>query len=148
MRGKSEDRYKYSITELMKTFPGVTKCQVEKARKHANLALAGIPIEPGKYHRSRVSEAEINLFLDFIQFGGLVQDVASGTRSVKLSSNKIVVMPNVVRTVHKAEIIRLYEVTCDQINHTKKNWVVINKDSVEYTSKLPSKSEKESLRIG
>ena len=31
MCGKSEDRYKYSITELMKIFPGVTKYQVEKA---------------------------------------------------------------------------------------------------------------------
>ena len=33
MCGKSEDRYKYSITELMKIFPGVTKYQVEKAYK-------------------------------------------------------------------------------------------------------------------
>ena len=103
----------------MKIFPGVTKYQVEKARKHANLGLAGIPTEPGKYHCSRVSEAEINLFLDFVQFGGLVQNVASGTQSVKLSSNKKVVMPNVVQTVHKAEIIRLYEGACDQMNHTK-----------------------------
>ena len=28
-------------------------------------------------------------------------------------------MPNVVRTVHKAGIIRLYEGACDQMNHTK-----------------------------
>ena len=119
MCGKSEDRYKYSITELTKIFPGVTKYQVEKARKHADLGLAGIPIEPDKYHRLRVSEAEINLFLDFIQFGGLVQDVPSGTRSVKLSSHKKVMIPNVVRTVHKAGIIRLYEGACDQMNHTK-----------------------------
>ena len=33
IRGKSEERYKYSITELMKIFPGVTKYQVEKAYK-------------------------------------------------------------------------------------------------------------------
>ena len=31
MCGKSEDRYKYSIIEVMKIFPGVTKYQVEKA---------------------------------------------------------------------------------------------------------------------
>ena len=30
---KSEERYKYSITELIKIFPGVTKYQVEKAYK-------------------------------------------------------------------------------------------------------------------
>ena len=49
-----------------------------------NLGLASIPSEP-----------EINNFLDFIRFGGLVQDVASETLSVEHSSNKKVVMPNV-----------------------------------------------------
>lgn len=78
-----------------------------------NLGLASIPSEPGKHLCSRVSEAEINNFLDFIRFGGLVQDVASETLSVEHSSNEKVVMPNVTWTVHKTEIIRLYEAGCD-----------------------------------
>ena len=117
---KSDLSYKYTIAELMKMFP-VTKHQVEKARKHLNSGLTGVPIEPGKYYRTKVSEEQINHFLDFIQFSGLVQDVASGTRSVRLSTNRKVAMPNVVRTVHKAEIIRLYEGACEKSNHTKEN---------------------------
>ena len=66
---------------------------MEKARKHGNLGLAGIPTGPGKYHCSRVCEAEIVLFLDFNQFGRLVLAVASTWNTVfKLSSNKKVVM--------------------------------------------------------
>ena len=38
----------------MKIFPDVIKYQMEKARKHGNLGLTGIPTEPGKYHCSRV----------------------------------------------------------------------------------------------
>ena len=66
----------------MKIFPDVIKYQMEKARKHGNLGLTGIPTEPGKYHCSRVCEAEIVLFLDFNQFGRLVVAVASGTLSL------------------------------------------------------------------
>ena len=69
---------------LMRLFPSVTKHQIERERKHASCGQAGMPIEPRKYHRSKVTEAQINHFLDFIQFNGLVQDVSSGTRSVKL----------------------------------------------------------------
>ena len=110
--GKYEDNYKFSISQLLEMFPNVTKHQIERARKHASLGLGGIPIEPGKYFRTKVTDDQINHFLDFIQYGGLVQDVASGTRLVKLSSNRKISIPNVVRTVHKAEIIRLYEGAC------------------------------------
>ena len=37
-----------------------------------------------------------------------MQDVPSGTRTVKLTSGRKVIMPNVVRTVHKSEIVGLY----------------------------------------
>jgi len=56
--------------------------------------LTGVSIEPGKYYCTKVSEEQINHFLDFIQFSGLVQDVASGTRSARLSTNRKVAMPN------------------------------------------------------
>ena len=48
-----------------------------------------------------------------------MQDVASGTRSVKLSTGRRVTIPNAVRTVLKAEIIRLYTSACDKEGYTK-----------------------------
>ena len=48
-----------------------------------------------------------------------MQDVAIGTRSVKLSAGRRAIIPNAMRVVHKAEIIRLYTSTCDK-GYTKK----------------------------
>lgn len=56
-----------------------------------------------------------------MQTSGLIQDVASGTRRVQTSNGRVVTMPNVVRTVHKSEIIRLYESASDQVGYTKDN---------------------------
>ena len=100
-------------------FPGITRHLIDRARKHAALGFCGNPIEPGKYFRVKLTDQQINHFFDFIQFSGLVRDVASGTRSVTLSSNRKDIMPNVVRTVHKAEVIRLYEGACDKEGYSR-----------------------------
>ena len=73
-----------------------------------------MPIEPGQYSRKKLSDAQINHFLDFLRYGGVMQDVASGTRSVKLSTGSRATIPNAVRTVPKAEIIMLYTSACDK----------------------------------
>lgn len=117
MCGKSEDSCKYLVFKQLKVFPGVTKYHIEKSWKHANLGLAGIPTEPRKYHCSRLREWEINPFLDFFQFGGWWKTFQ--VEHVQLLSEKKVVMPNALWTVHQVEIIRLYEAACDQMNQTK-----------------------------
>ena len=119
--GKNEDgEYHHTINEIMSMFPGVTKHYVERARKHAGAGKTGVPIVPGVYTRKKLTDDQINHFLDFMQYGNLVQDVASGTRNVKLSTGRKTAMPNVVRIVHKAEIIRLYEAACEEEGYTHK----------------------------
>ena len=48
-----------------------------------------------------------------------MQDVASGTRLAKLSNGSKISIPNAARTVHKAEVIRLYISACDKEGYTK-----------------------------
>ena len=66
---------------------------------------AGMLKEAGKYVKKRLTDALVNHFLDFLQFSGVMQDVASGTKTVKLTSGRKVTCQ---RTVHKSEIVRLY----------------------------------------
>ena len=47
--------------------------------------------------------------------------MASGTRTVKLSTGHKTKIPNAVRTVHKAEAIRLYISACDMEGYTQMN---------------------------
>ena len=44
----------------------------------------------------RLTDAQINHFLDFLQCGGVVQDVASGTRTAKISTGQKTKMPKAV----------------------------------------------------
>ena len=83
-------------------FKFITLYDVNQVRKHASNDKAGIPIEPGHYSRKKLSDAQLNHFLDFLQYGGVMQDVAIGTRSVKLSTGRRATILNVVRVVHKA----------------------------------------------
>ena len=89
----------------------VSHFDVKQARKHASNGKAGMPIEPGHYSRKKLSDAQIKHFLYFRQYGEVMQDVASGTRSVKLSIGRRATILNAVRMVHKAEIINQRERT-------------------------------------
>ena len=109
----SDGKYLYSQDELIDKFKGIT-LYVNQIRKHASNNKAGMPIEHGHYSRKKLSDAQINHFLDFLQYGGVMQDVAIGTRSVKLSTGRTATILNAMRVVHKAEIIRLYTFTCDK----------------------------------
>ena len=59
---------------------------VKRARQHAAKATPGVPEEPGKFCHNRLTNAQINHFLDVLQYSGVMQDVVSGTRTVKLST--------------------------------------------------------------
>ena len=119
--GRDEDgHYHHTTEELLQIFPSATKHYIEMARKHAGKGATGMPIVPAVYTRKKLKDYQIDHFLDFMQFSNLIQDVASGTRTVTLSTQKKATMPNVVRTVHKAEIIRLYETYCEREGYTDK----------------------------
>ena len=94
---------------------------VKNARQHAAIATSGAAIEPGKYTRNKLKDAQINHFLDFLQHGGVMQDVASFIRTVKLSTGRKTKIPNAARTVPKAEAIRLYISPCDMEGYTQMN---------------------------
>ena len=111
--GKDEDeQYKYKQNELLEMFEGISLNEIKNARQHAAKATPDTPIEQGKFYRENLTDAQINQFLDFLQYGRVMQDVANGTRKVKLSTGRKTKIPTVVRAVKKAEAIRLYVSAC------------------------------------
>ena len=68
--GKDEDeQYKYWQNELLEMFEGISLNDIKKARQHAAKATPGAPIEPGKFCSKKLTDAEINHFLDVLQYG-------------------------------------------------------------------------------
>ena len=125
----SDGKYLYSHDELLDKFKGITLDDVKQVRKHASNDKAGIPIKPGHYSRKKLSNTQVNHFLDFLLYGGVMQDDASGTRSLNLSTGRTATVPKAVGMVYKAEIIRLYTSACDKEGCTIRK-VSILKNSV------------------
>ena len=115
---------------------------VKKARQHAAITTSGAPIEPGKYTRKKLKDAQINHFLDFLQHGGVMQDVASVIRTVKLSTGRKTKIPNAARTVHKAEAIRLYISPCDMEGYTQMNGCPSERNLWNILSNCPASQRK------
>ena len=61
----SDEKHLYSQYELLDKFKGITLYDVKQTRKHASNDMAGMPIEHGHYSRKKLSDAQINHFLDF-----------------------------------------------------------------------------------
>ena len=99
----------------------MSKRLIKKARMYAAGSQVGIPIEAGKYVTKKLTCAYVNHFLDFLQFSGVMKDVTSGTRTVKLTSGRKKIMPEVMRTLHKSEMVRQYIAVSEEKSYTTAN---------------------------
>jgi len=88
-----------SKTELLQMIPGLNKWRINEARKHAFKIKPGQPIEPPMLQRTHLDPVKVDHFLDFISSPSFLQDVAYGTRYLKLSIGEKIEMPSVVRTI-------------------------------------------------
>ena len=102
----------YSKTELLQMIPGLTKWRIDEARKHAFKNKPGQLIEPPILQRTRLDPVKVDHFLDFISSPSFLQDVAYGTRNLKLSTRKKIEIPSVVRTVISSRLVQLYLKYC------------------------------------
>ena len=103
----------YSKTELLQMIPGLTKWRIDEARKHAFKNKPGQPIEPPILQRTRLDPVKVDHFLDFISSPPpFLQDVAYGTRNLKLSTGEKIEIPSVVRTVISSRLVQMYLKYC------------------------------------
>ena len=65
-------------------------------------------------HRIRLPLAKVDHFIDFVNSPYSYQDVAYGTRVIKLETREKLTMPNVVRTVTQTTMINQYLQYCDE----------------------------------
>lgn len=106
------------LKELHRPFEELSDRQIKKARKQAVSQGAGIPVAKTVHHRIRVDQRQLDHFLDFTMRPYFYQDVAYGTRTIKLESGEELVMPNVVRTVARSTIINQYLQFCKESDFT------------------------------
>ena len=98
--------------------PGLTIYRIDQARKHARDVGQAQPVPHEPITRSRLDEIKVDHFLDFISRPEFIQDVAYGTRTVKLSHGEKLEIPNVIRTTIASRLIQLYQAYCQETGFT------------------------------
>ena len=104
----------FSRSELQSLIPGLSKWRIDQARSHATQTGKGQPVKEKPIYRARIESAKVDHFLDYISRPELLQDVAFGTKTLKLDSGERIVIPAVVRTLIPSRIIEQYVQYCKQ----------------------------------
>ena len=95
----------FSRRELQTLIPGLTKWRIEQARQHAT--------EAGKtIFRKTIDQGNVDHFISYISQPQVHQDVAFGTKTLKLDSGQRIIIPAVVRTLITSRIIEQYTRYC------------------------------------
>ena len=101
-----------TLQELHEPYARLTQWQIRRARAHAKMVGPGHNVTKPVRHRISLDMKKVDHFVDFINRPYYHQDVAFGTRTLKLDSGASISMPNVVRTVTRSTMIAQYLQYC------------------------------------
>ena len=83
----------------MTMIPTLSKWRIDVARQHATKVGEGRPVPKDPIFRSRISSAQTDHFVDYIARPEMLQDVAFGTKVLRLDTGESIIIPAVVRTM-------------------------------------------------
>ena len=112
---------RFTATELKaihRPFENLSDRQIKKARAHSSSKGSGSPLTKMPQHCIRLDKGKLDHFMEFTSRPYFYQDVAFGSRTLKLESGEEMVMPNIVRTVARCTIINQYLDFCKEENFT------------------------------
>ncbi|KAL9954031.1 hypothetical protein ACROYT_G041519 [Oculina patagonica] len=111
------NRFTYKeLKAIHQPFENLSDRQIKKARAHVTSQGPGMPVTKIPHHRVRIDQRQLDHFLEFTSRPYFYQDVAFGSRKIKLESGQELEMPNVVRTVARCTIIAQYLDFCKEDN--------------------------------
>ena len=107
---------KYSQSQIQEFLPEISLRQIKNARKHAQEHGPGESIVKEQIFRCRLDMEKVKEFVYFISRFTFLQDVAFGTKTLKLSSGESLPISALVRTMTTTKIVHLYQEECKREN--------------------------------
>ncbi len=105
---------KVSYKELQRWIPDLSRYRYNIARHYRLLHGRGSVVPTLPSTRMYVPPEKLDHFLSFITSTHVVQDLPFGEKSLKLSSNTEIKVPNVIRTMIPEQVVRQYESYCNE----------------------------------
>ena len=109
---------KATFRTLNKWIPDLTRYRFSIARKHTMLHGRGVPLPQSSQTKMFVSPAQVDHFLNFITSPHVIQDLPFGEKTIKLSTNNVVTVPNVIRMLIPETIVKQYLAYAVESNFT------------------------------
>ena len=103
-----------SYKEVLRYIPGLSQYRYSIANLHRKQFGRGAPVPKETSPRMRIDTQQLDHFLGFITSPHLVQDLPFGVVKLKLSSGKMISVPNVIRTMVPQRIVNQYKMYCDE----------------------------------
>ena len=100
---------KVSLATIQQWIPGMRSYRSKVARKHAAVHGSGKLVPTNAQTKSFIPEAKLAHFLDFITSSHVIQDLPFGAKTITLSTNEVIQVPNVVRNMIPERIVCQYQ---------------------------------------
>ena len=104
----------FSRAELQEMIPGLSKWRIDQARQHATEAGKGQPLPEIPSFRRKIDPEKVDHFIEYISRPEFLQDLAFGTKNLKLDSGEKIIIPAIIRTVIPSRIIKQYLDYCKE----------------------------------
>lgn len=101
-----------SRIELQELIPGLSKWRIDQARQHAIEAGRGQLVPENPIFRQKIDPVKVDHFISYISRPDLLQDVAFGTKTLKLDSGERIIIPAIIRTLIPSRIVTQYRSFC------------------------------------
>lgn len=105
---------KVTFKQLKKWLPEVTRYRFNIARHHRLLHGRGAVVNIDRGTRICISPDKLDHFLSFITSTHVVQDLPFGERTLTLSTNVNIKVPNVIRMLIPEQIVKQYQSYCKE----------------------------------
>ena len=100
---------KVRLATIQQWIPGLTSYRFKVARQHAAVHGSGKLVPTNAQTKSFIPEAKLAHFLDFITSSHVIQDLPFGAKTITLSTNEVIQVPNVVRNMIPERIVCQYQ---------------------------------------
>ena len=100
---------KVSLATIQQWIPGLTSYRFKVARQHDAVHGSGKLVPTNAQTKLFIPEAKLAHFLDFITSSHVIQDLPFGAKTITLSTNEVVQVPNVVRNMIPERIVCQYQ---------------------------------------
>ena len=105
-----------SFNTIREYIPGLTQYRFSMANLHRVQYGRNVPVPKKTSTRIRINPQQLDHFLSFITSPHLIQDLPYGEKELQLSSGKVIVVPNVLRTMIPQRIVMQYTQYCTENN--------------------------------